>query len=106
MQSFVHVRNSQKGWPMNPQTENELWAQDEHVAPGGFPTTEYVPGKLYLDSFRVTLPEDMPPGEYYLEIGWFDPRTGEQLDPVAEAIQPPLSILWRSVLLPNIEVRP
>ena len=70
------------------------------------PRRDLPPGKLYLDSFRVTLPEEMPPGEYYLEVGWFDPRTGEQLDPIAEAIQPPLSILWRSVLLPNIEVRP
>lgn len=90
---------------MNPRTGNELWAQDEHVAPGGFPTTEYVPGELYRDPYRLTLPVDMPPGEYYLEVGWFHPTTGEQLDPRAGAVQPPLGILWRSVLLPNIRVK-
>jgi hypothetical protein len=47
----------------------------------------------------------MPPGEYYVEIGWFDPVTGEQLDPQAGAVQPPLDVLWRSVLLPNIRVQ-
>jgi hypothetical protein len=105
LNSFVHVRNSRPDGPMNPRTDNELWAQDEHVAPGGFPSTDYAPGKLYADSFRLRLPEDMPPGEYFLEIGWFDPATGEQLDPQADAVQPPLGILWRSVLLPNVQVR-
>jgi hypothetical protein len=105
LQSFVHVRNSRKDWPMNPRTENELWAQDEHVTPGGFLSTGYVPGKLYHDAFRIRLPEDMPPGEYFLEVGWFDPVTGEQLDPQADAVQSPLGILWRSVLLPNVQVQ-
>jgi hypothetical protein len=103
--SFVHIRNSQKGWPMNPHTDNELWAQDEHETPAGLFTTEYLPGRLYLDEFRVTLPVDMPPGEYFLEVGWSDLSTGEQVEPQADAVKPPLGILWRSVLLPNIRVR-
>jgi hypothetical protein len=102
--SFVHIRNSQKDGPMNPRTGNEIWAQDEHETPGGLLTTEYLPGRLYLDEFRVRLPDDMPPGEYFLEIGWADLAAGEQLDPQASAVQPPLKVLWRSILLPNLTV--
>jgi len=104
--SFAHVRPSAEGQPGNPRAENGMWAQDEHVAPGGLLTDVYVPGKLYRDLYRLRLPEDMPPGEYYLEIGWFNPETGEQADVPPEAVQEPLRILWRSVLLPNLRVGP
>jgi hypothetical protein len=102
--SFVHIRNSQKGGPVNPRTDNEIWAQDEHETLSGFSTTEYLPGRLYVDEFRLPLPPDMPPGEYFLEIGWYDPVTGEQLEPRAEAVTAPLGVLWRSILLPSVEV--
>jgi hypothetical protein len=102
--SFVHIRNSQKDKPVNPRTGNELWAQDEHETPGGLLTTEYLPGRLYVDEFRVRLPEDMPSGEYFLEVGWADLAAGEQLEPQVDAVKPPLGILWRSILLPNVTV--
>lgn len=103
--SFVHIRNSQPDWPLNPRTGNDIWAQAEHMEPGGRFTTEYWPPHIYADLFFLTLPDDMPPGEYNVEIGWFDPRTGEQLDPVDDAIRPPLKELWRSLLLPPIMVQ-
>jgi hypothetical protein len=102
--SFVHIRNSQQNGPTNPRTGNEIWAQDEHETPAGLLTTEYLPGRLYLDEFRVRLPEDMPPGEYFLEIGWADLAASEQLEPQADAVKPPLGILWRSILLPSLTV--
>jgi hypothetical protein len=102
--SFVHIRNSQKDGPVNPRTGNEIWAQDEHETPGGLLTTEYLPGRLYLDEFRVRLPEDLPPDEYFLEVGLADLAAGEQLEPQADAVKPPLGILWRSILLPNVMV--
>jgi hypothetical protein len=102
--SFVHIRNSQKDGPVNPRTGNEIWAQDEHETPAGLFTTEYLPGRLYLDEFRVHLPDDMPPGEYFLEVGWADLAAGEQLEPKTDAVKPPLGILWRSILLPNLRV--
>jgi hypothetical protein len=102
--SFVHIRNSEPGLPLNPRTDNEIWAQDEHETLSGFSTAEYLPGRLYLDEFRIPLPVDMPPGRYFLEVGWYDPATGEQLEPVEEAVTPPLDVLWRSILLPSIEV--
>ena len=107
LHSFVHIRNSQPGGPNNPRTANEIWAQGVNYAPGlgGILTNQFIPDKLYLDEFRVALPEDMPEGEYFLEIGFFNPETGEQLDPLAEAVQPPLKILWRSILLPSVVVQ-
>lgn len=105
LHSFVHVRNLSPDGPLNPRTGDGIWAQQENYAPGGLVTDRYQAGKLYADAFRVRLPEDMPPGEYYLEIGLFDPETMEQLDPAAEQVEPPLGILWRSLLLPNVTVR-
>ncbi len=105
LQSFVHIRNSQPNLPVNPRTGSEIWAQDERVTPGGLLMRDLVVGRLYQDSFRIALPEDIPPGEYFLEVGWFDSATGEQLDPLAETVAAPLDILWRSVLLPSIVVR-
>lgn len=102
--SFVHIRNSEPNGPQNPRTGNEIWAQDEHETPGGLFTSEYLPGRLYMDEFRVSLPPDLPPALYFLEIGWVDQATGEQLDVPADAIEKPLRILWRSILLPSIKV--
>jgi hypothetical protein len=104
LHSFLHVRNLSPDDPLNPRTGDGIWAQQENYAPGGRVTEQYQPGKLYADTFRVRLPEEMPPGEYFLEIGLFDPATGEQLDPVADQVEPPLGILWRSLLLPNVTI--
>jgi hypothetical protein len=105
LHSFVHVRNSQPDQAVNPRTGSEIWAQEDHPAPAGLFTTEFVPGKLYLDELRVPIPADMPPGEYRLEIGWFSPASEEQLEPAPDAVQPPLGILWRSVLLPPVTIQ-
>lgn len=104
LHSFVHLRNSRKDQALEPTTGQEIWAQEDHVNPGGLLTTEFVPGKLYSDEVRVAIPETMPAGEYFLEVGWFDPASGEQLEPLPEAVRPPLRILWRSILLPSVTV--
>jgi hypothetical protein len=105
LSSFVHIRRSRPEQAPSPVTGGDIWAQVEHVAPGGLLTAEFLPGKLYKDEFRVRIPADMPPGEYFLEVGWFDPATGEQLDPAPETVTPPLKILWRSILLPSLHVK-
>jgi hypothetical protein len=103
--SFVHVRPSKEGQPGNPRSENGMWAQAERRTWDGLYTTELLPGKLYEDAFRLDLPADIPEGDYFLEIGWFDVATGEQVDIPPEAVQTPLRVLWRSVLLPDLQVR-
>ncbi len=103
--SFVHIRNSQPGLPTNPRTASEIWAQEDHETPAGLLVTEFLPGRLYMDKFRVPIPSDIPAGTYFVEIGWADPETGEQLDPQTDSVKPPLGVLWRSLLLPPVEVR-
>ena len=103
--AFVHIRNSQPDGPTNPESGNDIWAQVEVEGPGGFFTTGYLPGRIYADEQRIPIPKGMPPGEYLLEVGWYDPATGEQLEPDAASVKSPLNILWRSVLLPSIRVK-
>jgi hypothetical protein len=105
LSSFVHVRNSRPDQPVNPQTGSDIWAQMDQFTPGGLPTEEQKPGRLYKDELRVPLPKDMPPGVYFLEVGLADYASGEQLDPLSDAIKPPLGVLWRSVLLPPVTIQ-
>lgn len=102
--SFVHVRPVRPDQPANPSDPYGIWAGAEHYQPGGHWSTEYWRDHVYVDQFLVPLPEEMPPGEYGLEVGWFNPEAGEQLEPVAETVKAPLGILWRSVLLPPLRV--
>jgi len=101
--TFVHVRPG-PGQPGNPQNPGGHWAQDEHFNPGGRENVEFWRDQVYVDQVLLQLPAAIPPGEYLLEVGWFNPETGEQLEPKPETVQAPLSILWRSILLPSLQV--
>jgi hypothetical protein len=50
---------------------------------GGFPTHLWRPGDRVVDDYTVTLPADLPAGEYLLRVGWYAPDTGARL-PAAE----------------------
>jgi hypothetical protein len=64
-----------------------LWAgSDSRPGRGSLPTTSWRSGDLILDEYQIRLPEDMPPGEYQIEIGLYDPAAGGAR---LEAIQPP-----------------
>jgi hypothetical protein len=43
------------------------------------PTTGWLPGEIIRDSHQLTLPDDLPPGQYTLLTGLYDPLTGERL---------------------------
>ena len=101
--TFVHVRPG-PGQAANPENPGGHWAQDEHFSPGGRENVEFWRDQVYVDQVLLQLPEEIPPGEYRLEVGWFNPETGEQLEPRPETVQAPLSILWRSILLPSLQV--
>lgn len=71
---FLHVVQDWNKWagldgaPVSPDTR----------------TREWVPGEVYRDERRIPLPEDIPPGLYQLELGWFSDATGERLNIIAE----------------------
>jgi len=81
----------------NPETSNPVWGQSDKQAPGDQPMRDWVPGKLYRDSYDIILPAHTPPGAYPVEVGLWQPQTGERL-PVSTGgdalLLPPVSVSW------------
>lgn len=67
--------------PLNPRTGNPLWAQHDGVpANQEHPTTGWAPGEGVLDKHAMWLDPKMPPGQYTLQVGVYDPGTGQRLE--------------------------
>jgi hypothetical protein len=68
--TFAHVEDVNGG----------VIAQDDH-APGlgAYPTTRWADGEMVRETYRLNLPEDMEPGEYFLRVGWYDTETLDRL---------------------------
>jgi 4-amino-4-deoxy-L-arabinose transferase-like glycosyltransferase len=62
---------------------------DDFPLAGQRPTTSWQPGEIIRDSYTVKLPADMPPGDYPLRIGFYDPASGVRLAPVLDAEDAP-----------------
>jgi hypothetical protein len=59
---FVHVLDDQ----------GQLAAQFDRPPGGGTsPTTSWEPGQILLDTYPVPLPEDLPAGEYTVQVGMY-----------------------------------
>lgn len=43
------------------------------------PTTGWLPGEIILDEHTLTLPSQLPPGEYTVVAGLYLPETGQRL---------------------------
>lgn len=56
--------------------------QDSFPQQGSRPTTSWRPGEVLADTHTLLLPPNLPPGEYTLWLGLYNPDTGERL-PVA-----------------------
>ncbi len=55
-------------------------AQSDRVpAAGARPTTGWLPGEIIRDTFTLTVAPDAPPGRHVLEVGMYDPVSGERL---------------------------
>ena len=46
---------------------------------GYLPTTAWQPNRPVVDRETITLPGDLPPGQYQLIVGWYYPVTGDRL---------------------------
>lgn len=40
-----------------------------------YPTSQWRPDVIILDWFDIPLPTDLPPGDYEIDVGWYDPVT-------------------------------
>jgi 4-amino-4-deoxy-L-arabinose transferase-like glycosyltransferase len=64
---FVHVIDA--GGQRPTQRDAPPWQ-------GRFPTSTWQPGSLVVDANDVYLPPNLPPGEYRVVVGMYDPATG------------------------------
>jgi hypothetical protein len=73
---FVHVL----GEAFNPAKGNRLWGQSDSIpVRGSFPTTAWAPGQRVADEHLVPVDDRIPAGEYEIEVGLYDPATGQRL---------------------------
>jgi hypothetical protein len=78
--AFAHVGSGLDGQPLAAQ-------RDGQPCLGFYPTSQWRPGLVVLDSFAITLPADTLPGEYDLAVGWYSFPSLERL-PLLEADHP------------------
>jgi uncharacterized membrane protein len=90
---FVHLLDS----------GGTVWVQQDGVPRGGtLPTTAWMQGEVVSDACRLQLPVDAPPGSYAIEVGIYDPATGQRLT----ALDPVRQFTGDFVLLGSVKVEP
>lgn len=52
---------------------------DQTPGAGAFPTTGWLPGEYIVDDYVIPIAQDAPPGDYRLEVGLYNPDTGQRL---------------------------
>jgi len=60
---------------------------DSPPASGAWPTTAWIPGQVVADPYVIPISTEAPTGDYYLELGLYDPVTGQRLPVVGPAGQ-------------------
>ena len=77
---FTHLTGA-----FNSATNSPIWAQmDGEPVGGSRATTSWQTGETLEDRYGLQIPNDIPPGEYQIEIGMYDPATGARV-PVFDA---------------------
>ncbi|GEM_PF-5323422 len=92
LNSFVHLLGATE----NPETGNPLWGQADKVLNLHW----WLPG-LHQDTYTFQITPNAPAGEYWLEIGLWDPWTGNRIPPRVEDSGPVLSP-WESLLVHKV----
>jgi hypothetical protein len=52
---------------------------DAQPLAGAAPTTTWLPGEILTDPYTLTLPPELPPGDYRLITGLYNAANGERL---------------------------
>jgi 4-amino-4-deoxy-L-arabinose transferase-like glycosyltransferase len=68
---FVHV--------LDPPGEHVVAQRDAEPQDGRAPTTGWVVGEVIDDEYAITLPGTLPAGDYPVEVGVYDVRSGDRL---------------------------
>jgi hypothetical protein len=86
---------------------NRLFAQEDYTPMGGaFPTQLWIPkwvaGQMIDDPYTLVLPNDLPPGEYWIEAGMYGMTSGRR----ATIIGQDGSLAGDRVILFKVKVEP
>jgi len=77
--AFVHLLSR------SPDDPTPLKAQHDGIpCAGGYPTTHWLAGEYVVDNHVVTLPPDIPPGQYLLSIGLYETDSLQSIAPAGE----------------------
>jgi hypothetical protein len=68
---FVHV--------LDPSGQQVVAQRDAEPQDGKAPTTSWVANEVLDDEYAIALPPGLAPGDYPVEVGVYDPRTGDRL---------------------------
>jgi hypothetical protein len=68
-QSFVHIA----------QPLDVVWAQEDHLNPGGLPTELWPRDKYVWDEYEIHIGPETPPGEYVVNVGLYLGSDGYRL---------------------------
>jgi hypothetical protein len=69
--------------------DTQVWAQaDDEPACGHFPTYNWHTGDVIMDRHVIFLPDDLPPGDYPIQVGLYEIRSGLQMDLLDELGNP------------------
>ena len=72
---FIHLLDS----------EGHIQGQaDSPPSAGTYPTSVWDAGEVIADLHTISLRPNLPPGEYRLAIGLYDPETGQRLGKIEE----------------------
>ncbi|MDO8688662.1 MAG: glycosyltransferase family 39 protein [Dehalococcoidia bacterium] len=74
--------------------QSHIWAQHDGTPGGDMPTSGWLQGEVVVDRHDLAIRSDAPPGEYVLEVGMYDPRTGLRLAASARDVQVVDQALW------------
>lgn len=58
---------------------NNLVEKDNPPVQGARPTSGWVPSEPIKDTYALTIPPDAAPGDYWIEVGIYDPRNMQRL---------------------------
>ena len=95
---FTHLM----GRTYNAATGNLLWGQqDNEPVNGQVPTTQWPPGVVIADPYRIPVAPNAPPGLYTVEVGLYGLVDGERLPVFGPDGEP----LGDAVILTQVEVR-
>ncbi len=93
--SFVHLLG-----PFNPDTGNPVWGQEDKQMGINW----WKPGKMYRDTYTFRVFPNAAPGEYLLEVGWWDPQTQQRYAPRIVGGEGVRLSEWDSLIVTTIRV--